>query len=288
MNRLLPILISLLLISSVACAYIYHMPVNIHSSVDPAVLMPGDEAIIAIELENGAAEYGAGGESVAGTSAHSMLISTPLNATRLRSADTIEILTQDYHNLGMIGPTDKITIYYKIRASENATRGTHLLDFEVQGGYDDITIHRTIPVKVDPAAVTLTRAEDTTMGTVNLNVANPRENTVNAVTIIPSARGIRFSPEEYYIGTMDPDEVFTISFKVDPMGQTGLNAPLNLSFVARFKNGETWHESEVYETRYSPPRVEPKQNNLVFAGIAVLLLIPAAYIYRRKRLSKKA
>lgn len=277
-------MISLLLISSVACAYIYHMPVNIRSSVDPAVLMPGDEAVLAIELENGAAAYGAGGESVAGTSAYSTLISTPLNATRLTGTDMIVVLTEDYHNLGMIGPTDSVTIYYKIRASGNATRGTHLLDFEVQGGYDGITIHRTIPVKVDPATVSLTRAEDTTMGTVNLNVANPRENKVNAVTIIPSARGVRFSPEEYYIGTMDPDEVFTISFKVDPMVQTELNAPLNLSFVARFKNGETWHESEVYETRYSPPRVEPKRNNLLFAGVAVLLLIPAAYIYRRRRL----
>lgn len=286
MSRFLPVLVSLLFMSSGACAYIYHMPVNIRPSVDPAVLMPGDEAVIAIELENGAAEYGTGGESVAGTSAHGLLISTPLNATRLRGTDMIGVLTEDYHNLGMIGPSDRITIYYKIRASENATRGTHLLDFEVQGGYDGITIHRTIPVKVDPAAVTLTRAEDTSMGTVNLNVANPRENKVNAVTIIPSARGIRFSPEEYYIGTMDPDEVFTISFRVDGMGQMELNAPVNLSFVARFKNGETWHESEVYETRYSPPRVEPKQNNLLFAGIAVLLLIPAAYIYRRKRLSK--
>ncbi|MGB9901870.1 hypothetical protein [Methanothrix sp.] len=277
-------MISLLLISSGACAYIYHMPVNIHSIVDPAVLMPGDDAVIAIELENGAAEYGAGGESVAGTSAYSTLISTPLNATRLTGTDMIRVLTGDYRNLGMIGPTDRITIYYKIRASGNATRGTHLLDFEVQGGYDGITIHRTIPVKVDPAAVILTRAEDTSMGTINLNVANPRENTVNAVTIIPSARGVRFSPEEYYIGTMDPDEVFTISFKVDPVGGTELNAPLNLSFVARFKNGETWHESEAYETRYSPPRVEPKRNNFLYAGMAVLLLIPAAYISRRKRL----
>lgn len=282
--RLLLWMISLLLISSGACAYIYHMPVNIHSSVDPAVLMPGDEAIIAIELENGAANYGAGGESVAGTSAHSTLISTPLNTTKLTGTDMIEVLTEDYHNLGMIGPTDRITIYYKIRASGNATRGTHLLDFEVQGGYDSIKIHRTIPVKVDPAAVTLTRAEDTTMGTINLNVANPRENKVNAVTIIPSARGVRFSPEEYYIGTMDPDEVFTISFKVDSMGLAELNSPLNLSFVARFKNGETWHESEAYETRYSPPKVEPRRNNLVLAGVAVLLLIPAAYIYRRKRM----
>lgn len=282
--RLLLWVILLLISSHCACAYIYHMPVNIRSTVDPAVLMPGDEAIIAIELENGAANYGAGGESVAGTSAHNMLISTPLNTTRLTGTDMIEVLTEDYHNLGMIGPTDRITIYYKIRAFRNATKGTHLLDFEVQGGYDGITIHRTIPVKVDQAAVALTRAEDTTMGTINLNIANPRENKVNAVTIIPSARGVRFSPEEYYIGTMDPDEVFTISFKVDSMGLTELNAPMNLSFVARFKNGETWHESEAYETRYSPPKVEPRRNNLVFAGVAVLLLIPAAYLYRRKRL----
>ncbi len=282
------ILISILMIATCADAYIYHMPVNIRSSVDPAVLMPGDEAIVAIELENGAAAYGAGGEAIAGTSAHSTLISTPLNFTSLKGTDTIRVLTEDYHNLGMIGPSDKITIYYKIEADENVSRGTQLLDFVVEGGYDGIVIQRTIPVKVDPAAVTLTRAEETTMGSVNLNIANPRENTVNAVTVIPFAKGVRFSPEEYYIGTMNPDEVFTISFKVEPAEQTQLNAPINLSFVARFKNGETWHESDVYVTRYTPPRAEPKRNNSLLLGLAALLVIPAVYIYMRKRGPKES
>jgi hypothetical protein len=113
----------------------------------------------------------------------------------------------------MIGPNDKITVYYKIRAADNISSGTYLLDFQVVGGYDMTTINREILIKVDDTPVGLARAE-AAASIFNLNVANPRENTLNAVTIVPFAKGIVFSPDEYYIGTMDPDEVFTISFGI--------------------------------------------------------------------------
>ena len=83
------------------------------------------------------------------------------------------------------------------------------------------TINREILIKVDDTPVGLARAE-TAASIFNLNVANPRENTLNAVTIVPSAKGIVFSPDEYYIGTMDPDEVFTISFGIQ-VGGCGKN-----------------------------------------------------------------
>jgi hypothetical protein len=291
MKRYFQIFFLLLLIASFAAAYEYRMPVNIKCTSTPAVLMPGDVAILAIDMQSGSASYGVGKDAGSGSTAQSALLSTPINKTVLKGASDLKVLTADYNNLGMIGPDDKITAYYKIKASDNITSGTYLLGFQVHGGYDMITINREIPVKVDSAAVGMARAEaSTTTQSFNLNVANPRENTLNAVTIVPSAKGIKFSPDEYYIGTMDPDEVFTISFSLesaDPSKQ--LKSATNVSFVAKFKNGDTWHYSEPYVSIYTPPLDTTKQSNyLLYAAIVALVLIAAfGYLYRKNKLPIK-
>ncbi len=290
MKRYFQIFILFLLIAGFATAYEYHMPVNIHPTTTPAVLMPGDEAILAIELQNGAASYGVGKDAGAGSTAQSALLSTPLNRTHLVGTEGIEVISDDYRNLGMMGPNDQITIYYRIKASKNITGGTYLLGFDVVGGYDMTTIHREIPVKVDAAAVNMARAESAS-SKFNLNVANPRENTINAVTIVPSAKGIKFSPDEYYIGTMDSDEVFTISFNIESDNpEKTLDKPANLSFVAKFKNGDTWHESEPYSSSYAPPRDNKNQNNLLLplGIVAVIVIASGAWLYRKRKLSNKS
>jgi hypothetical protein len=274
-------MIFLLAIGS-APALEYHMPVNIQSTVNPTVLMPGDEALITIDLQNGAAAYGTGKE------AQGAILSTPLNRTTLKGTDQIKVISDDYSNLGMIGPTDKITIYYKIKASENMPDGTYLLDFSVLGGYDMVEINREIPIKVDSAALSLSRADVPTKPSISLNIANPREGMVNAVTIIPSSKGITFSPEEYYIGTMDSDEVFTINFDLDSENDAALTVgQANLSFTSRFKNGDTWHQSAAYFTSYVPPRDNSPQNNLMIpAGLAILVIVAIGfYLYRRRKIS---
>jgi hypothetical protein len=123
--------------------------------------------------------------------------------------DKIHVISSDYKDIGMIGPDDKITLYYKIKADENTPSGTYFLDFNVKGGYDMIQINREIPVRVDSSAVNIARADVPTKPSIDQNVPNPRENTLNAVTIDPSAPGIGFSPDQYYIASTDPDEVFT-------------------------------------------------------------------------------
>ena len=282
---LLPLVVTLI-IAPASASYIFHIPVNVQSSTDPAVLMPGDTAVLSIDLQNGNAQYGAGSETLAGT------LSTPINGTILRGTNEISVISPDYKDIGMIGPTDKITLYYKIKAANNISNanGTYFMDFGVSGGYDLIQINREIPVKVDSSDVSIARADVPTKPSINLNVANPRANTVNAVTIVPSAPGIRFSPDQYYIGTMDPDEVFTISFGIDSDNPAKpVNRAVNLSFVAKFKNGDTWHESGAYVTSYTPPKDTSRQNGyLLPAGVGALVLIAVgAYLYRRKKMSSK-
>ncbi len=282
----------LFLIIGSAAAYEYHMPVNIQPTITPAVLMPGDEAVVAIELQNGAAAYGAGGTAGAGSSAAGTELSTPINETTLKGSNEIQVISPDYKNVGMIGPNDRITLYYKIKANENTPSGTYFLDFSVQGGYDMININREIPIKVDSAAVSIARADVPIKPSINLNVANPRENTINAVTIVPSAPGIRFSPDQYYIGTMDPDEVFTISFGIDSgNSMKQIKGPINLSFVSEFKNGDNWHQSGAYVASYAPPTNSSNQSSFLLPiGIAALLVIAAGgfYLYRRRKNSNKS
>jgi hypothetical protein len=278
------------LMAGFCAAYEYHMPVNIQSTITPSVLMPGDEAVVAIELQNGAAAYGAGETAGAGTSAAGTILSTPINETALKGTDEIHVISPDYNNLGMIGPNDRITLYYKIKADRNTSSGTYFLDFNVKGGYDMIQINREIPVKVDSSAVNIARADVPTKPSIDLNVANPRENALNAVTIVPSAQGIRFSPDQYYIGSMDPDEVFTISFGIDSASPTRqIKGPINVSFVSKFKNGDTWHQSAAYTTSYMPPMEDPRPNRYLLpsAGAALIIAGAGLYVYRRRKGSQK-
>ena len=281
----------LLIVIGSSAAYEYHMPVSIQTTITPSVLMPGDEAVVAIELQNGAAAYGAGGSAGAGTSAAGTVLSTPINQTTLKGTNEIQVISPDYKDLGMIGPNDEITLYYKIKANESIPSGTYFLNFNVQGGYDMISINREIPVKVDSAVVNIAMADTSTKQTIDLNVANPRENTLNAVTIVPTALGISLSPDQYYIGTMDPDEVFTISFTVDSGSQMKqIKSPINLSFISKFRNGDTWHESGSYVTSYMPPMDSSSQNNYPMPAIGAAALIIAAsciYLYRRRSKNNK-
>ena len=121
---LLPLIVTLVIVPASA-SYIYHIPVKVQSSTEPAVLMPGDTGVLTIELQNGAAEYGAGSETLAGT------LSTPINGTILRGTNEIAVISHDYKDIGMIGPTDKVSLYYRIKAADNISNanGTYFMEF---------------------------------------------------------------------------------------------------------------------------------------------------------------
>lgn len=268
----------------VTASYIYFMPVIVQSSSSPEVLMPGDSAILTIVMENGAASYGAGGEN-----ARDQTLSTPVNSTSLKGTSEIEVLSSDYSDIGMIGPNDNVVLYYKIRANDSLPDGTYFLDFNVKAGYDGVQIGRKIPIKVDSSGVSLSRAELPSQGSISLDVANPRDNSLSAVSIIPSASGVVFSPEEYYIGSMDPDEVFTISFALSSQNPTAeLKGPINLSFSSRFKNGENWHQSDSYGTIYDPLPAKSDGSPVTLLGAGALaLVLVGGYLYWKRKLPFK-
>lgn len=220
--------------------WLYRYPestVMIKSTILPEVLMPGDTGIVSIDIQNCADQY------VISYQDEDFSLTMPIFNADLCGTDHIEVNSREYETIGSIGPGDTITVFYNIKMDQNITDGTHFLDFKLVGGYeeDPRKINRRIPVKVDSSAVTLIKSEPPTSSSISLDVANPRQNTLNAVSIVPKAYGVEFSPEEYYIGTMEPDEIFTIDFDMKATKMAD-----EFQFNSVFKNGETWHESDAY------------------------------------------
>jgi hypothetical protein len=272
-------------------SYMYRCPeptITISSSISPEVLMPGDTGIISIVIENCADQY------VVSYQREDFSFTVPIYLVELSGTEGLEVLTDPYENVGTIGPGDQIEIYFKIKVDENVTDGNYFLDAKLVSGYEEAPeeVNRKIPVQVDSSGVMLIQADAPTRASASLDVANPRQNTLNAVTIVPEANGVEFSPKEYYIGTMESDEIFTIDFDLK---STSTAEAIDLGFRARFKNGDTWHESEVYTTTLrsgaeapSDARGAPGQGGpgvgTTTSAAAVLLptVIGGAYFWRRR------
>jgi len=77
MKKIIIIFFLLLLASGLAESYEYHMPVNVQCTMTPAVLLPGDEAILAIEMANGGASYGTGRDTGLGSYVQASLSPRP-------------------------------------------------------------------------------------------------------------------------------------------------------------------------------------------------------------------
>jgi hypothetical protein len=282
------ILIALLLAGmslSAVGSYIYYMPVEVDSSLSPEVLMPGDAAFLTITIKNGGAEYGIGKDT------SGLTLSTPVNRTILQGTEDITVLNGEHGNVGMIGPNDEVVLYYNIVANDSIADGTYFLDFCVEAGYDSEEICRQIPIKIDSGTLSLSRSELPETGKISLDVANPRQNTINAVTIIPEASGVEFSPEKYYIGTMKSDEIFTIEFDLSTLQPSSAET---LNFRSIFKNGDNWHESQSYNMTYRAANNQAGKDGgsssnagLSTTTIAVLILfvgsIGGAYLWRRRK-----
>jgi hypothetical protein len=288
------ILISVLSLFPTAFAYpygyMYRCPeptIIIESSVSPEVLMPGDTGIVSIVIENCADQY------VVSYQREDFSFTVPIYRVELAGSEGLEVLTDPYESVGTIGPGDRITVYFNIKADEKITDGTHFLDVKLISGYEGAPeeVNRKIPVKVDSSGVMLIQAEVPTSASASLDVANPRQNTLTAVTIVPEAEGVEFSPKEYYIGTMEADEIFTIDFDLK---STSPSEAVDLSFISKFKNGDTWHESEVYTTtlrggmqasdgaRGPPGQGSSGVGTKAAAAILLPTMIGGAYFWRRR------
>ena len=252
----------------------------------PEAFMPGDRGTITVTLRNTASTptVNIDGKDYDTNARIQAAILRPLS-------DGIRVQDAPYYEMGLLGPGDSIKLTFNVEVEEEARDGVHNLELMIEGNSFDYNSRKNIPLEVDSSNVKVITSKPLTMvdgkATIEFDVANTHPNELNSVSIKPEAAGIRFYPAEYFIGPMDPDELFTIKF--DAVRDNSSKAEkkdeaINMSVSANYNNGINRHENIVGNLNLEDDSI-PSETNSTFAIAGVIaVFIPAAFLlYRRKK-----
>ena len=252
--------------------------------VSPEALIPGDTATLTLKLTNGASQY------TIEMDGNDYSMNAQIQSAELSGDNRlIEVTSEPYYNVGIIGPGDSVELPFTIQVKNNTPDGTYFLDFKLEGSARLYSLNLKIPVTVDSSIIdaVLSETPELNPGRIILSVANNRPNTVNAVSVIPSGSAT-FEPGEYFIGTMESDELFTVKFDMKPEGDlTGVK------FKLRFKNGNNWHETDALTVALkdsTSPHTRKKESPLNLTVIAILasviIIVSGFFILMKRRRAK--
>lgn len=188
-------------------------------TIDPSVLMKNDRATVTVTITNN------GDQSV------------PISRVFMSDGD-ISILGDSYDSVGSIGAGNSMAFTFTVRA--DVPDGIYYPRFSVNFR-NAPSLRDYIPVKVESTELdvsVVTRPDAFSVGkkeTIDLRVGNPRENTINGISVVPQGEGVDVEQSSYFIGKLDPDESANISFDVTPQEST------NLTFHVTYRNGFNTH-----------------------------------------------
>lgn len=197
--------------------------------VTPEALMPGDIGQVTLTFRNAAS-----GSSLK-FDGKDYSTNAQVQSITMLDNPMIKVLSDSYNNVGIIGPGSEFDARYTIKVDNNSQNGIYFIEFDVVGSSN---LRGKIPMKIEDSVVEIIPVE-VSGSSISLNIANQRPNNIEAVSIIPYANNTIFKPTQYFIGTMQPNEVSTIKFEKTS------NENENILLKARFKNDANWHESEI-------------------------------------------
>ena len=251
-------------------------------TTEPEVLMPGNKGTVTFTLKNTATQYSINlGGKVYDTNAR-------VRSATLIGTDDIEVNSDPYHDTGILGPGDTVDLTYNIKVDDTARDGTKHLEFIVIGSSHTYNYDWNVPVKVDSAGIKVIPTKpltiDNGVATIEFDIVNTHPNTLTSVSIRPQAEGIEFSPVEYFIGSMEHDELFTVEFDAQVVSDNVSNQQ-ELELIAQYRSGINQHETSLNDLSLSIVTEKPN-NGTGFASISVLLaivVISSLVMYRRKK-----
>jgi len=248
---------------------------------DPEVLIPGDDGTVTITLTNTASQYSI---TIDGKDYDT---NAQLKGVELVGSDGVDVMTGSYQDMGVLGPGDSIEISYNVRVSDDAADGTEHLNLALTGSSHTYNAKWNIPIRVESAGIKIIPSKPLKLaydgGKIEFDVANTHSSTFTSVSIEPRAEGITFTPAEYFIGTMEPDELFTIEFDCEVTGNSSDDTELHL--CAEYRNGNNQHERVINNRVIEIEQVVLEGNSsTVMIGAALLLMVVVGTgVYRRKR-----
>jgi len=251
-------------------------------AIEPEVFMPGDSGTVRIMLMNMAT---ANTVTVDGEEYDT---NARVQSASLEGPEGIVVTTDPYLGNGVIGPGESLNLTYNVVVGDDVEDGTYYLQLSTVGSSHVYNNNWRIPLEVDSSAVrvipsTPLRIEDGE-GTIEFDVANIHPNVLSSVSVQLEAEGFEFSPADYFIGTMDPDELFTIEFDataIDPEDE--FSSELVIS--ADYRNGMNDHGSVVSVREIEHVQVEEDNQLGIAIGVLVVVTIAVAgyMMYRRRK-----
>nr|WP_321497404.1 hypothetical protein [uncultured Methanolobus sp.] len=250
-------------------------------SCDPVVFMPGDIGTVSFTLTNTATENSV---TIDGTDYDT---NARVQSAVLQGNGGIDVTSDSYAGSGVIGPGDSITLSYNVEVADDVTDGTYYLDLSMVGNSHSYNNNWRIPVKVDSASVKVIPSKPMVLtngeGTLEFDVANMHPNSLSSVSVKLSADGVDFSPEEYFVGSMDSDELFTI--EVDAKTDLKENV-VPVTITVEYRNGINEHNTEVAVRDMKLITEEQGSGASIAVGaVAVLLMlgVPAVVFMKRRK-----
>ena len=122
---------------------------------------------------------------------------------------------------------------------------------------------------------------------VRLEVYNAKSTAISGVIVVPTS-DVSVFPSQYFIGSMDPDDVFSASFDLETSDLTLGNH--TISFKVTFKQDEDYYETPLVSRSFSVVAGDASSGEgsnilVIAAGIFIVALVAFVFIiwYRRRR-----
>jgi hypothetical protein len=157
-------------------------------------------------------------------------------------------------------------------------------------GYNSHYIPLVLPITIvetlDVAPVFYSVPSTVTSGEtsrIRLEVYNAKTTSISGVIVTPLSE-IDMFPSQFFIGSMDPDDVFTASFDLQPNDLTMGN--YSVGFKVSFKQGEEYYETPTLSTSIMIIPAIENSNDLglgVYLGIGIVLVVVVVVFYFFKR-----
>jgi hypothetical protein len=224
-------------------------------SLDPAIVMPGDSALLTVTVTNGEATSTYTSASTSGGTTTTTVKTVGATISNM----WVEQDTDDqgcrlrallnYEDFGYIAPSGSFDVSFELVADESLTEGKYFpvvhIDLE-STLYEDVAY--PIPVTVSNATLELIASDGPSKLSVSgstdmsLTVVNHRDAAVDGVVItVDDAAGVDIMPNRIFIGELAADSTEDISVTLIPkeIGE------MNLSFNASYKNGDNLHYEDL-------------------------------------------